>query len=123
MANVISLRSKLVYPGVGWIANAYRMLPGGWLGFRPLINTSEPLYAAMRAGFDDSAATLPYASCTAFNAMLAVANALDTLFVKMSPAVYATSKVCEVLSCPVREMCGLAAVGFRRDVRANDQTV
>ena len=91
--------SRLVEPGVAWIAPLFSLTslwPDGWLSFRPAVNTSAPLYSVMKAGFDkyrSAPGLMPTAhSVQAFNAIVGVANALDTMFLKMKPPVYTTSK-------------------------------
>ena len=94
-------------PGVGWIANEYLLVYPGWLAYRPMVNTSAPLYAVMKAGFDKywlqgyragnviaNASTPSQFSVSAFNAFHAAASTLHTMFLKMHPPVYTGNKVC-----------------------------
>ena len=105
---MLAMSSRLAAAGVGWLVSTSHHIPPGWLGMTVAVNTSEPAYATMRAGFDKywladfkkgwntvNASTPRMCSCTAYNAMLAVSHTLDTLFTKLKPPVYTTSKVCE----------------------------
>ena len=78
----------------------------GWLAYRSMVNTSAPLYAAMKAGYDKywlqdyhagtnavNASTPSQYSVSAFNAFHSVAHALHTMFLKMRSPVYAGSEV------------------------------
>ena len=71
-----------------------------------MVNTSAPLYAVMKAGFDkhwmqDYKAGLvsvntsmpDYFSVLGFNAFLAAAHAMNALFLEWHPPVYANSPV------------------------------
>ena len=105
-----SSNSRLLALGVGWMAPLWSLgttWPQGWLSFRPAINTSQPLYAAMAQGFNKywledfkrgynlvNASSPTAASSQAFNAMMAMANSLDKMFLRMKPPVYTTSQAC-----------------------------
>ena len=80
----------------------------GWLGFRPVMNTSNPLYAVLKTGFNkywlqgylqnltDTNNTSPdknAVTSASFNAIVGVAHTLDTMFVKSVPPIYIGSKV------------------------------
>merc|ERR1712167_265394 len=44
--------SPLLAPGVGWFVESSSLLPYQWLGFSPLVNSTDPGYPAMKQGFD-----------------------------------------------------------------------
>lgn len=64
---VMNSKSAATEPGVGWLGEVAFLSskvnwregkvisskwPPGWLGFRPVVNTSNELYGIMRKGFD-----------------------------------------------------------------------
>ena len=92
--------------GVGWLSDISVAAADGWLGFRPVINTSNPLYAVLKTGFnkywmqgylhnltDTNSSSPDEQSVVSFNAIVAVAHTLDTMFVQSSSPVYAGSEV------------------------------
>ena len=106
MPGRIRILDDLTTAGVGWVAEEWRCVYYGWLGYRPMVNTSAPLYAVMKRGFDKywlqdyhagvnavNATTPSHYSVSAFNAYHAAAHALHTMFLKMHPPVYAGSEV------------------------------
>ena len=106
IARCNEILDAVILTGVGWIAHTQEALYSGWLGFRPIVNTSAPLYAAMKAGFDEywlrdyhagvnavNATTPSHYSVSAFNAYHAAAHALHTMFLEHQPPVYVGSQV------------------------------
>lgn len=102
--------TSLNAPGVGWmaqgIASAFKSQPSfaNWLGFIGFVNTTDPGYKTMRPGFDKhwledynkgsgniSMSTPTIETCTGWNALIATAHALDTMFIRSSPPVLASN--------------------------------
>ena len=92
--------------GVGWLSDLQSAAADGWLGFRPVINTSNPLYAVLKTGFnkywmqgylhnltDTNSSSPDEHSAVSFNAIVGVAHTLNTMFVKSVPPIYIGSTV------------------------------
>ena len=102
--NLRALKTVLLEPGVGWLqSKAHGNVPQGWLSWGGFVNQSQPLYAALKAGLKNMNASDPTIySATAFNAVLATANVLDTMFLRSTPPVYTSNQVClHCMACGV----------------------
>ena len=97
----------MIWAGVGWFTKFTSLVAPGHLGFRPLVNTSAPLYSVMKAGFNKywsmdhkkglntlNASEPTWVSAASFNAIIALSYTLHTMFFEFSPPVYADSPVC-----------------------------